>query len=80
MTKPGVPESSDNTQTVTHSHRDPDPIQDTEPAGSGGSDLGGPPTTGESATENALTGTTTAGADDEDPDEGRQSALTFPKL
>jgi hypothetical protein len=74
MTKPGVPETSDNVQAAAHSQGDPDPLHETESAGAGGSDVGGPPTSGESATEDALTGTSTVGADD-DPDDQAANPL-----
>jgi hypothetical protein len=68
MTKPEVPETSENVQAVAHSQGEPDEMRQATPTGAGGSDVGGAPTAGESATEDAITGTSTVGADD-DPDD-----------
>lgn len=60
-------EATENIGALSHSEGEPDP---TKPRESTGTDVGGPGPTSESAAEQALTDTSTVGADDEEPGEG----------
>jgi hypothetical protein len=55
-------ETTENVAALSHSGGEPDPIR-REP--DQGSDVGGPAQAGESTTEQALTGTSTVGAEDD---------------
>ncbi len=64
-------ETSANIESLAHSGGEPDPIHNREQDRRTGSDVGGPAQTSQAATEEALTGTSSVGAEDQPDDQAR---------